>query len=145
MQVNNNINQKTFLILIIFSLILFLIFGGYTINNFVKTKDYVKVYASITEVGYDVIPNGSGDSSYENYIKVSYTYNNNFYTNKQRVAFRFNKKEGDNIKIYVNPKNPIEIRDNYITRICITVSLIIVLFNIFCIRAYIIRKRTITS
>ena len=43
MQVNNNINPKIFLILCIFSCILFFIFGASTIINFIKTKDYVKI------------------------------------------------------------------------------------------------------
>lgn len=52
MQVNQDISPKIFLILFIFSLILLLIFGGQTINIFIKTKDYVKVCAKITEIGY---------------------------------------------------------------------------------------------
>lgn len=71
----------------------------YTIHSFVKTKNYVAVYTSITEVGYDSVTDESGNSNYYSYIKVNYTYDNSNYTNKQRVAFRFNKK------IYVNSKN----------------------------------------
>lgn len=143
-KVNQDISPKTFLMLIIFSLILFLILGGYTINIFIKTRDYVKVYASITEVSRRDYATKGGSSTvdnYANYIKLRYTYNNGRYTNEQRVLFRFNKKEGDKIKIYVNPKNPMEVRDNYMTRVGIAFSLMIIFFNIFCIKAYQIRKK----
>lgn len=137
LQVNNNLNPKTFLILYIFSLLLFVIFGGFTITNFIKTKDYVKVEATIIEVGYH---RHYDSDSYSDYIKLQYEYDNNNYNNEQRIAFRANKKVGNKTTIYVNPLNPAEVRDNYLTRLNIVISSIIIIFNLFCIKAYRIRK-----
>jgi len=138
LQINNNLNPKFFLILYIFSFILLVIFGGFTITNFIKTKEYVKVQATITEVGYH---HHLGYDSYSDYIKLEYQYDDNKYNNEQRVAFRGNKKVGEKINIYVNPSNPIEARDNYLTRINIIISIVIIIFNLFCIKAYRIRKK----
>ncbi len=137
LQVNNNLNPKTFLILYIFSLLLFVIFGGFTITNFIKTKDYVKVEATIIEVAYHY---HYDSNSYSDYIKLEYEYDNNNYNNEQRIAFRANKKVGNKTTIYVNPLNPAEVRDNYLTRLNIVISSIIIIFNLFCIKAYRMRK-----
>ncbi len=142
-QVNNNVDPKLFLFAIVIAFSMFLLFGISTINNFVKTKDYVKVYASIIEVGYDSVPDGSGDSSFVNYIKVSYSYNNTNYTNKQKVTFRFNKKVGNKVKIYINPTNPSEVRNNYMTKLNVMATLISTLFIAFCVPAYITRKKSL--
>lgn len=138
LQVNNTLNPKVFLILYIFSFILLVVFGGFTITNFIKTKDYVKIEATITEVGYH---HYYDPDSYSDYIKLEYQYDNNNYNNEQRVAFRGNKKVGNKTTIYVNPLNPIEVRDNYLTRINIVISIVIIVFNLFCIKAYLIRKK----
>ena len=138
LQVNNTLNPKVFLILYIFSFILLVVFGGFTITNFIKTKDYVKIEATITEVGYH---HHYDSDSYSDYIKLEYQYDNNNYNNEQRVAFRGNKKVGNKTTIYVNPLNPIEVRDNYLTRINIVISIVIIVFNLFCIKAYLIRKK----
>ena len=138
LQVNNNINPKTFLLLYIISFILLVIFGTYTITNFIKTKDYVKIEATITEVGYH---QHYESDSYSNYIQLEYQYNNNYYKNEQRVAFRGNKKVGNKTTIYINPLNPIEVRDNYLTKLNIVIGIVIIIFNVFCIKAYKTRKR----
>ena len=138
LQVNNNINPKTFLILYIISFILLVIFGTYTITNFIKTKDYVKIEATITEVGYH---QHYESDSYSNYIQLEYQYNNNYYKNEQRVAFRGNKKVGNKTTIYINQLNPIEVRDNYLTKLNIVIGIVIIIFNVFCIMAYKTRKR----
>lgn len=137
MQVNNNITPKIFLILCIFSCILFFIFGASTIINFIKTKDYVKVEATIIQVGYHHHYDSASNSDY---IKLEYRYGNNKYNNEQRVSFRGNKKVGTKTAIYVNPLNPIEVRDNYLTKLNIVITIVIIIFNLFCIKAYKIRK-----
>ena len=137
MQVNNNLNPKIFLILYIFSFVLLVIFGGFTITNFIRTKDYVKVEARIVDVGYNL---HYESDSYSNYIKLEYEYDNNNYNNEQRVVFRINKKIGNKITIYVNPINPVEVRDNYLTKLSVVISVFIIIFNLFCINAYRIRK-----
>lgn len=137
LQVNNNLDHKIFLILFIFSFVLFLIFGGYSLTNYIKTKDYVKVKATITEIGYH---KHYESDSYSNYIKLEYEYDNNNYNNEQRVVFRFNKKVGNKITIYVDPMNPVEVSDNYLTRLNSIISIFAIIFNLFCIKAYRIRK-----
>lgn len=140
LQVNNNLNPKIFLILYIFSFIVFVVFCGFTITNFIITKNYVKLEATITEVGYRHYYDSDG---YSNYIKLEYEYHNNNYNNEQRVAFRANKKVGNKTTIYVNPLNPIEVRDNYLTKLNIVISIVIIIFNLFCIKAYRTRKKEV--
>ena len=138
LQVNNSLELKIFLILYIISFILFVVFCGFKITIFIKTKDYVKIEAKISEVGYH---QHYESDSYSDYIKFEYKYDNNNYTNEQRVAFRGNKKVGNKTTIYVNPSNPVEVRDNYLTRLNIVISIVIIIFNVFCIKAYRARKR----
>ena len=98
----------------------------------------MKIEATITEVGYH---QHYESDSYSNYIQLEYQYNNNYYKNEQRVAFRGNKKVGNKTTIYINPLNPIEVRDNYLTKLNIVIGIVIIIFNVFCIKAYKTRKR----
>ena len=140
-QINPNISNKTFLILIIFSICLFLIFGVDTIKNIVKINSYEKITAVITEVGHKVITgSSSADSSNVNYIKFNYNYNGNKYKNEQRVVFKFNKKMGDSISIYINPDNPNEIMDTYMKNVSFIATIVSFVITIFLIKAYRIKK-----
>ena len=138
-QVNKNIKPKTYLIIGVITCISTLITLVYLINQFIKTQNYVKVDAAIVEVGYDEVKT-EGENHYYNYIILRYTYDNNSYTYKQGVIFRFNKREEDKIKIYINPEQPDEVRDSYSIRLAIIVCLFLGVFDYFCIKAYIVRK-----
>lgn len=141
LQVNKNISPKTFWILTIFSLILFFILWGYSIYNYFKQKDYIELNAVITEVGYRYIPaGGEANAQIINYIKLSYEYDDKTYSSQQRVAFKFNKKVGNLIRIYINPNNPEEMKDTYITNINFIINIITLVITIFLIKAYKIRK-----
>ena len=48
-QINENINSKTFLVIAFISLFMFFLVFGWSINNFVQTKNYVKVKAIIID------------------------------------------------------------------------------------------------
>ena len=139
LQVNEKVSSKVFLILIFFSLLLLIIFGKSFISTFINTKDYVKVDATITDVSYEITYE-DGSNTY-NYVKLKYVYNNNTYENKQRVTFRFNKKVGNKIKIYVNPSNANEVRNNFNFRINIVMSVFALVIHIFMIKFYMVRRK----
>ena len=132
LQVNENVSSNLFLILIFFSLLLLIIFGRNFMLTFINTRDYIKVDATITDVSYDFTYEDGGNTY--NYVKLKYVYNNNTYENKQRVAFRFNKKVGNRIEIYVNPSNANEVRNNFDFRISIVMSVFALVIHIFMIK-----------
>ena len=139
LQINEKVSSKVFLILIFFSLLLLIIFGRSFISTFINTKDYVKVDATITDVSYDITYEDGGNTY--SYVKLKYEYNNNTYENKQRVAFRFDKKVGNKVKIYINPSDANEVRDNFNYRLSIILSLVMLVIHIFMIKFYVVRRK----
>ena len=97
----------------------------------IKTKNYVKVDATITKVDYHLIP---PDQSVEYYIEFSYDYNNENYVSRSKILFTFNKKVGKKIKIYINPNNPSEVRNDYINNT--TILMIIIPLLVFPVSVY---------
>lgn len=86
---HKKIDPKIYIVGIVVSLIMLVVFGTYSVLDYVKTKDYVKVPAVITYVGYYYSNGGDSDSkTLINYIEVNYTYNDKSYTSTQRVFFR---------------------------------------------------------
>ena len=139
LQVNREVKPRTFLILTIYSFILFLMFFCYTINNFIKIKDYIQVYGLIKETGTSFAVRDN-ESTYK-YVILSYSYNDNEYTTEQTVSRLFsNKKVGDTMKIYINPKNPSEVIDNYMTKLSIILSLFSFSFHI-CLYIAMLKKK----
>ena len=138
-EVNYNISPKIFLLLFIFSLIMFLIFATMWINIINKVKNYDKVNATIVDVGYH-IDYETVKPQYYNYIKFNYTYNGNEYTSEQKAAFRLNKQEGKNVVVYVNPNNPNEMVNTYLKNIYFIISIFLLIMTIFLIKLYTIRK-----
>lgn len=139
--INNNISPNTFLILIIFSFILFLVCFLQVANTFVSTKDYVKVYAQkskLTNV-YNY-----RTESYDHFVEFNYSYNGNNYTSKEKVLLPFlfntNNHHKNSTKIYINPENPSKIRNNYTIKVVGSAGLVAILFHVFCIKAYKVRK-----
>ena len=139
LQINEKVSSKVFLILIFFSLLLLIIFGKNFISTFLNTKDYIKVDATITDVSYDITYEDGGNTY--SYVKLKYEYNNNTYENKQRVAFRFDKKVGNKVKIYINPSDANEVRDNFNYRLSIILSLVMLVIHIFMIKFYVVRRK----
>ena len=133
MQVNKNINPQVFLVLIFFSLILFAIFFGSLVKMLIATKDYVKTTAEINYIGRT-------KDSY-NYVTVSYKYNNEEYTTNQIVLLKHTKKIGNKYKIYINPENPNETRDNRPFYINILMSIFLLFMHISMIILYVLRKK----
>ena len=137
MKVNENVSPKTFFWIMIFSIIIFAYLTIYNICNYINTKDYIKVEATITWVGTEYI--NESDSTYS-YIEYKYEYGEEDYTNKQRVAFRFNKKVGETQNIHINPNNPSEVKDTYMTNTSLIICGIMFVITIFMIKGYSIRK-----
>ena len=111
--INKEISPKKYLRLLEIGIIILTVLLYVTIDNYIKTKDYVKVVAKITDK-YE----RSGDSdNYENYILLDYEYNNRQYSNEQQVFFKFNKNIGEIVKISINPENPGEMKNSYMTNL----------------------------
>ena len=129
LEINKNINPKAVLLLIIFSSTMFILFFGYCLYNYIETKDYVKTTAVITELNYD---------SYRDthYAILNYKYNNEEFNYYQQILFKLNNQEGTTKNIYINPKNPNEVKDTYTTNTTIILSIMSLLFDIICIIIY---------
>ena len=133
-KINKNISPKVFLISLFFSLTLFVIFFGSLLKILTATKDYVEIDSNITYIG-----NTKG----YNYVTVSYEYNNEKYTTNQIVLFKHTKKTGDKYKIYINPENPEETRDNRTYNIDILMCTFCLFIHISMIILYILQKKII--
>lgn len=132
MKINLNDNPRIFLICILFSFIAFIFCSSMLVKTLLESKDYLKTKATVIDVyrQYDQ----DGDFIY--YVKLSFDYENkHFYTN-QRVSFGFNKKEGKEISIYFNPKNPTQVRSNWWFRTYIITSILTFTFFIGMIIGY---------
>lgn len=138
-QVNENISPKVYLIFIFFSLGLLMFVGCSGLSIFLKTKDYVKVNSKITKVDYRIIYKNGNDYTTINYVMLEYEYNGNKYENEQRISFKFNKKVGNKVKIYIDPSHPKKVRDNYIFRLNIFFSIVLLIMHILLIKFYWIR------
>ena len=122
----------------IFSILLFVLLSGATVSNYIKTKEYIKLDAVIVYVGTEYVH--ESDSTYS-YVEYKYEYEGNIYTNKQRVFFKFNKKVGDVQQIRINPNNPSEVKDSYMTTINPIISCVMFIIMIFVIEAYNVRRK----
>jgi len=123
-----------FLKLAIFTIVSFVIFINFIITGLLKTKDYVKVEATIVELNYVV-----SEEQYESkldHIKIEYKYNNQKYEQPHRVLLRFNKKVGDIIKISVDPKDPNQIKDIYVLVMEFVFASVMLLLSILLIKVY---------
>ena len=137
--VNKNINKNTILVLVLISFALFAYFAVNTVLKTIETKDYQKIDAKITDITYHIY--AQNDNNTYHYAKLSYTYNNESYENEQRLAIVFNKKPGNTMRIYVDPSNPKNVRNNFNYRLNIILTIFFLIWNIAAITAYIKKKK----
>lgn len=139
---HQKINPKIYIIGIVVSLIMLVVFGTSSVLNYVKTKDYVKVPAVITYVGYYYTNGGDSDSkTLVNYIDVNYTYNDKSYTSTQRVFFRGLHKKNNKLTLYVNPDEPSIVKNNYNTKTSHILFILSLIFNIITVKVYMTRGK----
>lgn len=96
------------IIMIFFSLIMFLTY----IN---ETKNFVKVSARIDDLIKEIGEVDDVDgyhTSITKYVVYSYRYEGKTYGYKQEVLTFIGKKENQKKTIYINPLNPIKVRDS---------------------------------
>lgn len=134
LKTNHSISTKTYLICGLCSLLVCLLLSSYCVYKYVKTKNFVKVEATITE-------NETSDKSSHNSINIDYKYKNINYTNQLKVIFKFNKKVGKTVKIHLNPANPYELRDAYVMYLLPISAGLTGIFSIFCIKVILTRKK----
>ena len=143
MQVNRNINPKTFLFLIIILSCTFLAISTYLVIQFKNIKEYKKLEATIIDV-YTERSRGTRDSTSQtyNYVKFSYVFNNQEYENSQLLSIgSYFVNIGELMNIYVNPNNPHEVLDMFTIKLAIFMDIFVLVFLIFLIKAYKIRVK----
>ena len=93
-------------------LLFVLFFVGGIFFEYHKARDYLKVNATVID---RITSGGSGkrNSSTVREIKVEYVVDGKTYNNKFRVSSYSGKDIGQEIYIYCNPDNPLEIRDDF--------------------------------
>lgn len=137
MKVNSSITPEGYFKIVIFTILVVCALVGFTIAEYNESKDYVKVEAIIESVRKDSANAENGEA---NYIEFSFQYNGKMYNNQQRVVFRLNKKVGSSTNVWINPENPNEIRDSYKTNLLYIIDGFSLIFLVFMIKAYKIRK-----
>lgn len=139
-QINENINSKTFLVIAFISLFMFFLVFGWSINNFVQTKNYVKVKAIIIDTITECRHGSSDNKQCTKFAKLEYQYDGKSYYTEQRLFFG-TAIMGSKISIYVNSENPEEVRDNYNTRLMMLLSLMMLFICCVIFKCYWIKKR----
>lgn len=113
MQVNQNVSLKTFIVIDVILVIGLFIGMGYLVDRYASTRDYVKVNAKIEKLGYERVHASNGKLMDFHYQLIRFSYNDEVYHVKKRVLMHLTEQEGDGIVIYVNPRDPLKIRDMY--------------------------------
>ena len=141
-EINNSINSKTYLIISIFALLMFICSFTVTLKYYITIKDYVKINSTIIESGHRYTGSTS-DQSKINYIKVKYEYKNKEYNKELRITDFLIKypKVGSNRTILINPNNPQEIDNHYMRIACSIASILLLIFTLFIFNAYRIKKQ----
>ncbi len=91
--------QKTSKILMACCLCVLVVINAILTINIIAQSSYVQCSAKIISVGTD---------NKENYITLSYNYENKDYIIKQTVSPNQSYNKGDNIEIKINPDNPVK-------------------------------------
>lgn len=109
------LNLIRIIILVVIVLLLFIL-----IFNVVKTRSYIKVEATVLSMKTNVDYGFENDSksSLIKSVNCCYEYNNEIYESSYRTFFK-NYSSGEIILIYLNPKKPAEIKDPFITEVCV--------------------------
>lgn len=138
--VNKKVNTNVFLVCILLSFIIFLIFSINFASIIIKTKDYIKVQSIITDVGYSELPSSDGLTTYH-YADLEYDYKNTHYHYRKKLhLFIFYPKVNSKENLYINPNSPLEVRDTWLTTIDAVVVIFSLMFHIFAIKFYLIRR-----
>ena len=138
-EVNREVKPIVYLICVLFSFALFSMFFINLIYQFISTINYVKVKATVVDVGnyYD-----GGSSSINYYADLDYSYKGKNYTYKSnRNIFIFYPKINSKMNLYINPSNPSQVRNSWLVNLDIFASITMLIIHIFLIKAYILRKK----
>lgn len=141
MKVNMKLSIKTFVIMVIFALGLLTIMTGALLKTVFNVKDYDKLSAEITNIDVEGYYS-EGTLKHGYFISLEYNYKAKAYVEQEHVAFRFDKKEGQEINIYVNPKKPTSFVTYYDLRAMFLGEVFSIILFILTIKAYITRKKT---
>ncbi len=138
--VNKNLNKNVFLVCILLSFIIFLIFSIHLASIIIKTKDYIKIQSIVTDVGYYQTPSPDGFTTYH-YADLEYDYNNTHYHYRKKLHISiFYPKVNSKENLYINPDSPLEVRDTWLITIDIFLIIFSLIFHVFAIKFYLIRR-----
>ena len=141
-EVDQNLNPIIFLVLMIFSLLLFLMFSINLVSTYIETKDYVKVDSVVTSIGHKHVPNTNEVDSVYHYAELEYVYNGKTYhCNKTLHMAMFYPKINSKMKIYIDPDVPTRFRDTWIVSVDIAGCIISLIFSLAMLHGYIIRRK----
>ncbi len=144
-EVNNKIPLKVFLFCILFSFGLFLIFGGYLISEFIKTKDYIKISSTVKNVGHYQVRNSDDFSTYY-YADLVYDYNGKSYEYRKTLhMFLFYPKVNSKVTIYIDPNSPTLVRNTWVTSLGVIIIIFLLIFHFGMIKAYLVRKKQLNE
>ena len=110
-KINTNLSIKHFFLLVIVFSIIFIGISIYNACYLLKRQDYIKTEATITNF-ITHFPS-TQRHNYTTYIEYSYLYNNTEFTNIQRTLSNNNKSIGQQIRIYINPNNPLHLEQDF--------------------------------
>lgn len=140
LKVNMKLSVKTFIIMVILALGLLTIMTSALLKTVFNVKEYDKLLAEITNIGVESY-HDEGKLKHGYFISLEYRYKNKVYTEQGHVSFRFDKKEGQKVNIYVNPEKPTSFVTYYDLRAMFLGEVFSIILFILTIKAYITRKK----
>ena len=141
MEVDKNIKPWIFLILMLFSFLFFIMFSIDVVSIYIDTKDYVKVEATVIDIGYEHVPNITEGDSVDHYAVLQYEYNGKTYhCQKLLHMIMFYPKINSKTKIYIDPNVPTNFRNTWQIGNDILGAVLGLVFTIAMIKCYIEKK-----
>lgn len=112
---SSTLNIIRIIILIAIAFLLFVL-----IFNVVKTRSFIKIEATAFSMKTDVdygLENDSKSSLIKS-VNFYYEYDGEKYESSYRTFFK-HYSSGETISVYLNPKNPSEIKNPFIAEVCV--------------------------
>lgn len=112
---SSTLNIIRIIILLAIAFLLFVL-----IFNIAKTRPFIKIEATVFSMKTDIdygLENDSKSSLIKS-VNCYYEYDGEKHESSYRTFFK-NYSPGETISVYLNPKNPSEIKNPFITEVCV--------------------------
>lgn len=130
-----HVSKRVLGVMLAVSAVILFVFGVLTVRHIEKHSNYTLVDARIVDV-YDVHID-EDDKGGNHYMILSYSYDNEEYTARQKVFFSAESKIGTEVNVKCNPDNPEEIENTFILHIFVIFDIFFTIFTLFLIFAII--------